>query len=234
VTSLAQAGVAAAFVGQTSVGFHPVRVVFYATAALIALVLHEYAHAFVATRLGDQSPRSMGRLSLGPRQHADVFGTYVFPAILLLPVLFSGRGVMFAYAKPMPLNPWSVKRQSRDTVLIQVAGPVTNLLVAAVFGIALQATCGTRVLTDFLSVVVFVNVFFAAIHVVPMPPLDGARAITPFLPPRAREVFTNLEQFAPLFILLVFFILGGFFFGFVEAIARGLLTLTPGTSCLTV
>ena len=76
------------------------------------------------------------------------------------------------------------------------------------------------------------NVILTAFNLLPMPPLDGARAIGPFLSPRAREVFTNIEQYAPLFILLVFFILGQFFFSFVGTIAGGLLRLVPGSSCL--
>ena len=214
------------------VGLHPVAVVYYAAAVAIALTLHEFAHAFVAGRVGDHTPRSMGRLTLNLRPHVDPFGTLVFPAILLLPILFSGSGIMFAYAKPMPLTPWNLRRGTRDVVLIQLAGPVLNLILAIGFGALLGATCGTRGLEDFFGACVRVNVFFAAIHLVPMPPLDGARAIGPFLSPRAREVFTNMEQYAPLFILLVFFILGQFFFSFVGTIAGGLLRLVPGSSCL--
>jgi Zn-dependent protease len=219
-------------IAQSRVEFHPDRVLYYAVAALIALVVHEYAHAFVATRLGDYSPRSMGRLTLNPKAHADTFGTLVFPAILLLIVLFRGDWSVFAYAKPMPVNPWNLRKQSRDIVWIQVAGPLANLALAFIFGAVLVATCGTTVVGDFVAILVVTNVFFAAIHVIPMPPLDGARAISPFLPPRAREVMTNLEQYAPLFILLVFFILGGFFFDIVFAIARGISSLMPGRACL--
>jgi Zn-dependent protease len=214
-----------------TVEFHPDRVLFYAAATLVALVVHEFAHAFMATRVGDYSPRSMGRLTLDPRPHADTFGTLVFPAILLLIVLFRGDWAVFAYAKPMPLNPWNLRKQTRDTVLIQAAGPIANLALAFAFGAVRIATCGIPVLPDFVSVLVVVNVFFAAIHIIPMPPLDGARAIAPFLPPRAREVMVNLEQYAPLFILLVFFILGAFFFTVVDAIAGGLYNLIPGASC---
>ena len=220
-------------IARAPLEFHADRVLYYAVATLIALIVHEYAHAFVATRLGDQSPRAMGRLTLNPKAHADTFGTYVFPVLLLLIVLFQGDWTVFAYAKPMPLNPWNFRKQTRDVVLIQVAGPVANLMLAFVFGAILTAACGTTVLSDLLSVAVGVNVFFAAIHVIPMPPLDGSKAITPFLPPRAREVMTNLEQYAPLFVLAVLFLLGGFFFGIVGAIARGISSLIPG-SCLSL
>jgi Zn-dependent protease len=214
-----------------AVEFHPDRVIYYAVATLVALVVHEFAHAVTATRLGDYSPRSMGRLTLDPRAHADTFGTLVFPAILLLIVLFRGDWALFAYAKPMPLNPWNFRKQTRDTVLIQAAGPIANLVLAFAFGAVRIATCGISVLSDLVGVLVVVNVFFAAIHIIPMPPLDGSRAIAPFLPARAREVMVNLEQYAPLFILLVFFILGSFFFSVVDAIAGGLYRLIPGASC---
>jgi Zn-dependent protease len=219
------------FILAADLSVHPLLVVYYAAAALIALVVHEYAHAFTATRLGDQSPRAMGRLTLNPKPHLDTFGSLVFPAILLIRVLFAGGGVMFAYAKPMPLNAWNSARANRDVVLIQAAGPVANVALAFVFGGLLVVGCGIPGLEDFLGVALLVNVLFAAIHVVPMPPLDGARAITPFLPPRAREVFLNLEQYGALFILLVFFIIGGPFFDFVGAIVDGILALIPGASC---
>jgi Zn-dependent protease len=206
-------------------------VLFYAVAVLIALVFHEFAHAWVATRLGDNSPRAMGRLTLNPKPHLDPFGSMVMPAILLLIVLFAGPSVVFAYAKPMPLNPWSTRRATRDTVFIQAAGPLTNLGLAIVFGLIYSFTCGFGPMDDLLVACILTNALFAAIHIIPIPPLDGARAIGPFLPPRAREVFLNLEQYAPLFMLLVFFILGGFFFGIVGSIRDGILSLVPAGNC---
>jgi Zn-dependent protease len=206
-------------------------VLYYAAAVLIALVFHEFAHAWVATRLGDNSPRAMGRLTLNPKPHLDPFGSMVMPAILLLIVLFAGPSVVFAYAKPMPLNPWSTRRATRDTVFIQAAGPVTNLGLAIVFGLIYGFTCGFGPVDDLLVACILTNALFAAIHIIPIPPLDGARAIGPFLPPRAREVFLNMEQYAPLFMLLVFFILGGFFFGIVDSIRDGILSLVPVGSC---
>lgn len=216
-----------------TVSLHPLQVVYYAAALAIGLVIHEYAHAWAASRFGDLTPRSMGRLSLNPKVHADPFGTIALPAILLLVVLFQGSGFVFAYGKPMPVNSWNLRNKSRDPVLIALAGPLASLLLAVVFGALLQATCGTSALTDILSKAVIVSVILAAFNLVPMPPLDGARAISPFLPPRAREVMANMEQFGALFILLVLFILrGSGLVDFVGSIANGLLSLIPGSHCL--
>lgn len=210
---------------------HGSLVIYLAAAGLIALVVHEYAHAFLATRLGDSSPRAFGRLTLSPKAHADPFGTFVLPAILLLIAFFTGNQIVFAYAKPMPLNPWNSGRRTRDTVLIQAAGPVANLVLAFIFALAFSLTCGTRILTDFLDVCVITNAVFAAAHIIPVPPLDGARAISPFLSPRAREVFLNMEQYAALFMLLLFFVLGAFFQSLIVSIANGIIGLVSIGGC---
>jgi Zn-dependent protease len=210
---------------------HPDLVLYFAVATLIALLCHEAAHAVAATRLGDPTPRMMGRLTLDPRPHLDTFGSIVFPAILLLIVLFTGSSFMFAYAKPMPLNPWSTRRMSRDTVLVQAAGPVANLVLAFGFAALFQVACGVGPLQSFLAACVLTNATFSAIHIIPIPPLDGARAIGPFLSPRAREVFLGMEQYAALFILVLFFILGGFFQSLVLSIRDGMVGLFPFGGC---
>ncbi len=209
---------------------HPDLVLYFGVAALVALVFHEFAHAFVAARFGDPTPRQMGRFTLSPKAHADTFGTFVLPAILLLIVFFAGPNVVFAYAKPMPLNPWHSRRGNRNTILIQAAGPLANLALAFAFGAVHNVVCGTGALGTFLLTGVEVNAIFAAIHIIPIPPLDAARAIVPFLSYRARDVFVSMEQYAPLFMLLVFFILNGFFFDIVGRIAGGIINLV-GVGC---
>jgi Zn-dependent protease len=206
-------------------------VLYYGVAGLVALVFHEFAHAVAAVRLGDPTPRAMGRMSLDPRPHIDTFGSLVLPAILLLIIFFTGPNVMFAYAKPMPLNPWSSRRATRDTVLVQAAGPLTNLFLALAFGLVYSVVCTSPVLGGLIAACVITNALFAAIHIIPIPPLDASKAITPFLPPRPREVMLTMEQYAPLFMLVVFFLLGSFVFGIVEPIQRGILSMIPAGSC---
>jgi Zn-dependent protease len=208
---------------------HPALVLYYAVATLVALVVHEFAHAAAASALGDHTPRAMGRLSVDPRRHADPFGTFVLPAILLLILFFVGsQWVVFAYAKPMPLNPWNTGRRTRDTLLIQAAGPAANLALAFAFAALVSTACHSHQAAAFLGACVAANATFAAIHLIPIPPLDAARAIVPFLSYRARDFFVNLEQYAPVIMLLVFFILGGFFGSLVITMRDAIVNTLPG------
>jgi Zn-dependent protease len=206
-------------------------VVFLAAGLAVGLVVHEYAHAFVSLRLGDQTPRLSGRLSLNPRPHVEVFGTLILPGILLLVVLFGGSPFVFAYAKPQPLNPWSMRRPDQHVALISLAGPAASLALAFVFG-ALVRAVGAGELRRLLVASLIVNVVLAAMNLMPIPPLDASRVVARYLPPRARDVMTNLEQYGALFMLLIFFIFSGPIFAFVRIIGNGICGLVAGITCL--
>lgn len=206
-------------------------VVFLAAGLAVGLAVHEYAHAFVATRLGDQTPRLEGRLTLNPRPHVEVFGTIILPAILLLVVLLGGRPFVFAYAKPQSLNPWSMRRPDQHVTLISLAGPGASLVLAFVFGALYRAVDGGE-LGRLLGASLIVNVVLAAMNLMPIPPLDASRVVARYLPPRAREVMTNLEQYGALFMLLIFFIFSGPIFAFVRVIGNGICGLVAGVDCL--
>jgi len=206
--------------------------VYFAVGLLIAVDLHEYAHAFVAVRLGDQTPKAMGRLTLNPRPLVDPFGTLVLPGILLLPTLLAGRGwIPFAYAKPMPLNPWNLRRRDADAVWVALAGIGANVALAFVFGALFRISPGSE-LGRFFARCLQVNVVMAALHIVPIPGLDGGRLVARFLPPHARDVFLNLEQYLALFMLVVFFLLATPIQSFVAAIGNGICRLAAGLPCL--
>jgi Zn-dependent protease len=213
--------------------------IYLAVGLLIALVVHEYAHAWAAIRLGDYTPRLMRRATLDPRPHVDPFGTLVLPALLLLPVLFgssmldrSGLFPVFAYAKPFAVNPWNLRKQDRHLTLIAIAGPAANVLLAFAFG-GLYRLAGsqTNELARFLASCLIATVIMAVMQIVPIPGLDGSRLIARFLPPRAREVYQNLDQYAALFILLIFFIVHGPIFAFVRVIGNGICQLVAGSDC---
>lgn len=207
---------------------------YLAIGLVIGLPIHEFAHAFVAVRLGDDSPRRMGRLTLNPRAHVDPFGSLLLPAILLLPVLF-GRFLfpIFAYAKPMALDPWNLRKPDRDTVLIALAGPVASVLVALVFGGLLRGigAIGGQ-LTRLLAACLQVNVILGAMNLVPLPPFDGFRVVARFLPPRARETYLGWEHYAPLIVIVIFFLLPFAVFPFVDAIANGICRVAVGAACV--
>ena len=202
---------------------------YLAVALVPSLVLHEYAHALAADRLGDPSPRRWGRLTLNPKPLIDPFGTLVLPGLILV-LVASGQPCLlpvFAYAKPMPLDPFHLRNPKRDPLVVTFAGLGSNLVLALGAGVLL------RVLTDGdVRLVVYalflVNVYMFVFQLMPVPGLDGAKLLAPLLPPRAREVYTNLDQYLALFILVIFFLLAGPFLSIVRALARAVTSLITG------
>jgi Zn-dependent protease len=213
-------------------GQSALMVLYLAAGLLVGLVVHEYAHAWTATRLGDLTPRLEGRLTLHPRPHIDPFGTLILPGILLLVVLFGGNPFVFAYAKPQPLNPWSLRRQDQHVAFISLAGPAANVVLAFVFGGLFRFSAGSGgQLRFFLADCLIANVILAAMNLMPIPPLDMSRVVARLLPQRAREVMMNLEQYGALFMLVIFFIISGPIFTFVRVIGDGICRITAGTPC---
>lgn len=209
------------------ISFDPLTVLFFIVALIPAIVLHEVSHGFAADRMGDPTPRMAGRLTLDPRRHIDPFGTVILPGLLLLPRLF-GRGgfPVFGYAKPMPINPANLKEPDRQTMWIAIAGPVANLALAVVGAVLLRAVnpASTRLL-QLLVVFVDVNILLAVFNVLPIPPLDGSKVLARFLPARAREIYRSSEQYATLFLLVIFFLFPGVIFSFIDPIRVGLFDL---------
>ncbi len=202
---------------------------FLLLALVPSLLLHEYAHALVADRLGDPTPRRWGRLGLDPRPLVDPFGSVILPGLILV-LVASGNVCLlpiFAYAKPLPLDPYHLRDARRGPTLVALAGLGANLALAVLLGLALRGgvggTLGLLVYAGFL-----VNVYMLVFQLMPIPGLDGAKLLAPFLPPRAREVYTGLEQYLVLFILVVFFLLSGPLLGIVRALARAVTQLIVG------
>jgi Zn-dependent protease len=209
------------------------NVVYLALGLLIALVVHEFARAWMAVRLGDQTPRNTGRLTLDPRPHVDPLGTVILPGLLLLPVLFgSNLGFLpFAYAKPLPVNPWGLRKPDRDVTLIALAGPAANILLALGFGVLVRAVDVASQVGRLLHSCLIVTIVIGVLNLVPLPPLDGSRVVARFLPPRAREFWANADQFGGVIILVIFFIIPGPINAFVDAVGGGICRLVAGSSC---
>jgi Zn-dependent protease len=206
---------------------------YLAVGVLLALDVREFVRAFVAVRLGDHSPRNAGRVTLDPRPHVDPFGTLVLPGILLLPVLFGNLLFpVFAYAKPLPLNPWNLRNRGRDSVWIAVSGPLANLAMAFVFGALLRVSGGGTQAALLVQACLVTTVIMSVMQLVPLPGLDGSKIVARFLPPRAREVYSSLDPYLALFVLLVFFILPGPIFAFIRVIGNGICSVVAGGTCL--
>jgi len=185
------------------------RICIYAIPTLLAIILHEVAHGWVADRLGDPTARYSGRLTLNPAAHIDLFGTILLPLVLLI----SG-GFIFGYAKPVPINPHNLRNPRRDMMWISLAGILTNLALAAVSAMVfriLVSSLGSPPspivgpLVMMLGVSVRINCILAVFNAIPIPPLDGSRVLVNLLPPEGAAVFTKLEPYGFIIILLLFF-----------------------------
>lgn len=171
---------------------------------LLAIVLHEVAHGWVAWKLGDPTARAQGRLTLNPLAHIDPIGTVVVPLVLL--VL---GGFIFGWAKPIPVDPRHFKNPHRDMAKVAVAGPMANFIMAIGWGFL--AVWGARWQVDMPQIGQFmlysglagvqINLILAALNLIPIPPLDGSRIVAAFLPPQMRNGYYRIEPYG-FFILL--------------------------------
>jgi Zn-dependent protease len=209
------------------VTFDPITALFMAIAYVPAFLLHELAHGWLAVRFGDPSPRFRGRMTLNPRPHIEAFGTVVVPALLLLPVLFGRGGIVFGYARPMPINRASLPRPDRDMTLIALGGIATNLILGVLGAVAFRFV-RTGLVGEFFYLWTVVNIAMAVIHIVPVPPLDGSRILAPLLPPRARAVYESWEPYGALFVLALLFLLPVPILAIAQAVATGLNQLLLG------
>jgi Zn-dependent protease len=167
---------------------------------LASLAIHEWAHAFVADKLGDDGPRQEGRVTLDPRAHIDPIGTVVMPLVCIF--LFGGRFAFIAWAKPVILNPSSFKSPRRDEALVTLAGPAANAAIALVAVVAGGFTVVSHpVLGELVQRVVMMNVGLAVFNMLPIPPLDGG-LIFSHIVGMSRETFMNISRYSGLFILL--------------------------------
>ncbi len=178
---------------------------------IFSAIIHEYMHGWAANQLGDPTARLAGRLTLNPLAHIDPFGSIFLPLILIL----SKVGFVFGWAKPVPFNPYNLRDQKYGPAKVAAAGPLANLVVAAVFGLLVRLLrahplwlANLPLLIPLLEVIVFINVLLAVFNLVPIPPMDGSKIIMPFLPYSWQLRFIQLEKHGMLLVLL--FIMFGF------------------------
>lgn len=181
--------------------------IFYVIILIISVIMHEVAHGLAADHFGDPTARLSGRLSLNPLRHIDMFGSIILPLVLI----FSGTGVVVGWAKPVPYNPDLMKNPRLGVPAVALAGIVTNLLVALIFGLVIRFGMGSDFLSPgffhIASTIVLVNLVLAIFNLIPLPPLDGFRLIFSLLPFRVRRYERRVESYGILFLIL--FILFG-------------------------
>ncbi|MBU6189142.1 MAG: site-2 protease family protein [Betaproteobacteria bacterium] len=184
----------------------PQLIAVYAIPVILAITLHEAAHAWLAARLGDPTARLQGRVSANPLRHVDPIGTLLVPALILLVGKALGAGgLLFGWAKPVPVDASAFRSPRRDLGLVAAAGPGANLLMALGWAILLKLLVLGSVQVEFLVLMaqagILCNLGLAILNLLPVPPLDGGRIVASLLPLRAAIVWYRLERFGLLIVL---------------------------------
>jgi Zn-dependent protease len=179
--------------------------------AVPSIILHEVSHGVVALRFGDDTAKRAGRLTLNPIAHVDLFGTIILPALLSL----SGLGV-FGYAKPVPINPSRMRHPRDNAVVVSLAGPATNVVLAVIAGLVLRQQHPVfvalnsgpwRLRIPFAFGII--NVVLAVFNLIPIPPLDGSSVIDRFVPKAWRNGWESLRRYGMLILIALVLLVPG-------------------------
>jgi Zn-dependent protease len=178
--------------------------VFSLVVFIYSVVIHEVSHGLAAQSLGDDTAKNLGRLSLNPLKHIDIFGSIILPIILLITTAGS---FAFGYAKPVPYNPNNLRDQKYGPIKVAMAGPASNILIALIFGLVLRFFAnqlGSGV-TGLFEAIVYINLILAVFNLIPIPPLDGHWVLVTLLPARFEGFRVFLYRYG-IFLFLFFLI----------------------------
>ncbi len=203
-----------------------VEIIFIILILIFSIVIHEVSHGYAANMLGDPTARMAGRLTLNPIKHLDLMGSIIIPGLLVL----SGTPFLFGYAKPVPYNPYNLRKyswaQKWGEAIVAIAGPGVNILIAIIFGLIIRLSAtfnfATQSFVDIGTAVVFINILLAVINLIPIPPLDGSKVLGALLPPSLSESYTRIRIALEYNIFLAFglvilfiYLFGGVFVKFI-------------------
>jgi len=187
--------------------------IFQIAILILSVIIHEVSHGAVAYALGDSTAKDEGRLTLNPIKHLDLFGSILLPVFTYLM-----GGFIFGWAKPVPYNPYNLKRprwlgRISPDALVGAAGPMSNILLAITFGFFIRFggayTIFPSAFFQIASFIIFLNLVLAIFNLVPIPPLDGSKVLFAFLPGRAYEVEHFMERYGIILLLIFIFLLSG-------------------------
>ncbi len=200
---------------------------------IFSIIFHEYGHDWMANRLGDSTAKDLGRLTLNPIPHIDLFGSILLPLFFI----FSGTGFILAWAKPVPYNPNRIRDKKYGDLKVAISGPASNIILAVVFGLLarflpLSSNLKSSLLTAYLRgdfnfiasnisgdifatiflmaiIFCFLNLLLAIFNLIPVPPLDGSKVLANFLPTRLKYKLFSVERYG-IFIVLILLMFGFF------------------------
>ena len=200
---------------------------FYSILAfIIAIATHEAAHAWAAYRLGDNTAKLSGRMTLNPIKHIDPFGTLILPALLIL----TKFPVVFGWAKPVPVNPANFASPRKGMMITSAAGPLSNLLLAGIFAVFLKAAAKGILFPPevgmFFVYGVLINVVIGVFNLIPVPPLDGANIMAGLLPLEAARSYMKISRYG--FLIMVALLYLGLFEKLIMPIAGALIKFLVG------
>ena len=181
-------------------------IVFQFAVFIISVIVHEISHGAVAYWLGDETAYRMGRLTMNPISHIDPVGSVILPLLLSIPLLFGIQPVIVGWAKPVPYNPNNLKNPKGGAGLIAWAGPASNILIACVFAGLLASLSISPQMVMAFQYIILINLMLAVFNLVPIPPLDGSKILTAFLPDHS-PIISFIERNS-MMLLLAFLIFG--------------------------
>jgi len=189
------------------------RITIEAIPLILAITFHEAAHGYVAMRKGDPTARMLGRVTLNPIPHIDPVGTVLVPLMLAM----SGTGVLFGWAKPVPVSPVNFKSPRKDNAIVSLAGPASNLLLAMVLALVFrimlwvpgyQAIMSSPVLKPLAFMIIFgirISIVLCVFNLFPVHPLDGSHIVQGLLPPHQAQVYSRHERYGFIILLVLLF-----------------------------
>jgi len=192
---------------------------------IMSIVIHEVSHGYAALALGDPTAKYQGRLTLNPISHLDPIGSFLIPLI----GYFAG-GFIIGWAKPVPFNPYNLRNQKWGEAIVAMAGPLSNISLAVIFGLLIRLASGYGLMNQaFLSLagfVVMINITLAIFNLVPIPPLDGSKILFAILPYKWQSIRESFEKFGLILVFIFIFFLWqlmsptiGYFFSLLTGLA---------------
>lgn len=198
--------------------------IFKIVIVIYAIVIHEVAHGYAALAQGDRTAQYAGRLTLNPIKHIDMMGTIILPIAI---IILSAGTFVFGWAKPVPYNPYNLKNQRWGDAIVALAGPIANVIIAAVFVGLIHAGAAfgflNQSLFDISVFIILMNLILAIFNMIPVPPLDGSKVLFSVLPYHMQHIKHSLERYGFFILLFLLIFFGDYFFYFIDWVVRVLI-----------